>query len=96
MTEGSGVAEAPGVESGVPGRPGMPLAGTPGAEAPKGPWFYATLILRCPTCGVDPGERCLGQRDPPQERRSFHLGRYELARTLAGLPIKRHTQHPPN
>jgi len=50
------------------------------------PWFRATLVLACPTCGAAPGEGCLRARKQGGE---FHVARYERARELAGEPIRR-------
>lgn len=61
------------------------------ALAPEGsprPWHYATLVIVCPDCGAQPGSKCI---EKGRSRSRAHLGRYELARTLAGLPIRRST-----
>ena len=55
-------------------------------EVIQRPWAYATLVLACPDCEVDPGERC--RYDDGRARSSFHFGRYELARALVGRPLK--------
>ncbi len=57
--------------------------------AEQRPWYRATMDTPCPTCGVAADNLCVGSRNPPQPRRSFHITRYERARELAGRPIKR-------
>src|SRR4051794_9124980 len=56
-----------------------------GAPRRVGPWYFATLVLTCPACGVGPGTRCT---DGGYARRRYHVERYELARQLAGIPIR--------
>jgi hypothetical protein len=54
------------------------------------PWFRATLVVGCPTCGAVPGELCVKSRRVVSQTGSvFHVARYEHARTLAGEPIRR-------
>jgi hypothetical protein len=49
------------------------------------PWAYATLVLACPKCDVEPGERC---RSDKGRSRPFHFERYQHARALVGRPLK--------
>lgn len=55
-------------------------------EAP-GPWYFATLVVRCSECGARPSEAC--REASGRERKSFHFARYGKARARAGFPLKR-------
>jgi hypothetical protein len=54
-------------------------------------WFYLTRMNDCPTCSAPAGRACTALGPPFRERRHHHVARYELARELAGKPI-RHAQ----
>jgi hypothetical protein len=70
------------------GAAGAVAPATPAAVVP--PWYRATLVLACPTCGVPPGHACVARvvSGRPVLRRAFHVERYVLARDLAGEPLR--------
>ena len=78
LTRGEG-GDRPAVR-GTPPRPHGPEQLTP--------WKLAARALPCPVCGSEPGQLCK-TKDGTPSRRSNHLERYELARELCGVPIRR-------
>lgn len=75
---------------------GEPVAFATAAATVK-PWYRATLVLACPTCGAPPGGACIVRvvAGRPVLRREFHMARYELARELAGEPLQRSSHASP-
>ena len=61
--------------------------------APEGGWFVATRAIDCPTCNAPAGHCCTELGPPFRERGPHHVLRYELARELAGRPIRHATRH---